>query len=158
MGKWMEEYSETLLAGVAGFMILVLILASGILSVIGARAKMEESSYIEYRDFQVFSELCQRKKPEIVCNTEKHWYAGEVISIEEAFLGRDAEGRSLGIEVKAITDKEGVNCMDVYQGEAHQVIFQKAGVYLFELKVQDEENLCAISKIELSVDNRKVSQ
>ena len=63
MGKWMEEYGETLLAGVAAFMVLVLILASGILSVIGARAKMEENSYSEYSDFQVFSELCQREKP-----------------------------------------------------------------------------------------------
>lgn len=158
MGKWMEEYGETLLAGVAGFMVLVLILASGILSVIGARAKMEENSYKEYRDFKVFSELCQREKPEIICNAEKHWYAGEVISIEEAFFGKDAEGRKLGVEVKAITDKNGVNCMDVYQHDAHQVIFRKAGVYLFELKVQDEENLYVTSKIELSVDNRKVSQ
>ena len=158
MGKWMEEYGEMLLAGVAGFMVLVLILTSGILSVIGTRVKMEENSYTEYRDFKVFSELCQREKPEIVCDTEKHWYAGEVISIEEAFLGTDAEGKKLGVEVKAIIDKDGVNCMDVYQREAHQVIFQKAGVYLFELEVQDEENLYVTSKIKLSVDNRKVSQ
>lgn len=158
MGKWMEEYGETLVAVIAGFMILMLILVSGILSVIGTRAKIEENSHTEYRDFRVFSELCQRKKPEIICETDKHWYAGEVISIEEAFSGKDAEGRRLEIEVKAITDKDGVNCMEMYQHEAHQIMFQKAGVYRFELEVQDEENLCTVSKIELSVDNRKVSR
>lgn len=158
MGKWMEEYGETLLAGVAAFMVLVLILASGILSVIGARAKMEENSYSEYSDFQVFSELCQREKPKIICDAEKHWYAGEVIFIEEAFGGKDADGKKLEVEVKAITDKDGVDCMDMYQREARQIVFQKAGIYLFELKVQDEENLYVTSKIELSVDNRKVSQ
>lgn len=158
MGKWMEEYGETLVAGAAGVMILMLILVSGILSVIGARVKMEENFHTEYRDFCVFSELCQRKKPEVICETDKHWYAGEVILIEEAFSGKDAEGKRLEIEVKAITDKDGVNCMEMYQREEHQIMFQKAGVYCFELKVQDEENLCTVSKIELSVDNRKVSQ
>lgn len=158
MGKWMEEYGEMLLAGVAGFMVLVLILTSGILSVIGTRVKMEENSYTEYRDFKVFSELCHREKPEIVCDTEKHWYAGEVISIEEAFSGKDAEGGVLEIEVKAITDKNGGDYMNIYNCETQEIIFPKAGVYVFELRVQDKENLYATSKIEFSVDNRKVSQ
>lgn len=158
MGKWMEEYGETLLAGLAGCMILALVLTTGILSVIGIRIKLKENSNMQYQDMDAFSGLCQREKPEIIYDTDRHWYVGEVISIDEAFWGEDADGKQLSVKVKAITDEEGISCMDVYEEGMHQVSFQQAGIYLFELKVQDEEKLCTTAQIAVPVDNGKVSQ
>lgn len=157
MGKWMEEYGETLLAGMAGFVALMLILTSGILAVIGTRARIGESTYAQYRDFDVLYKLCQREKPKIVCDAEKQWYVGEIISIDEMFEGIDAEGKYIEVKVEAITDKNGVSYMEAYNRQMHQIIFQKAGIYVFELSVQDEQNLCVTDKIEISVDNRKVN-
>ena len=158
MGKWIEEYGETLLAGMAGFMIIMLVLTSGILAVIGNRAMIKENSYTEYQDFSIFSKICQREKPKIWCNTGKSWHVGEVILIEEVFSAEDADGKNLNVKVETITDKNGVNCMDVYHRETHQVIFQKAGIYVFEIKTQDDENQYTTEKIELSVDNRKAEE
>lgn len=155
MGKWLEEYGETLLAGVAGLMVMMLVLTSGILSVLGARAKIKENSYTEYQDFQIFSEICQRERPKIWCNTEKCWYVGDVFSIEEILSSVDANGEKLSVEVEEITDQNGVTYMDVYQKEKHQVIFQKAGIYVFQLKATDRENKYTTTSIEISVDNRK---
>lgn len=158
MGKWMEEYGEILLAGVAGFMVLMLILTSGILSVIGARMKFKENTRSQYEDCKILAELCQREKPKILYDTERCWYAGEVISIQEAFWGEDADGRKLGVEVKEITDRNGSSCMESYDSGTQQVIFQKAGIYMFELEVSDQENLCVTKKIQIPVDNRRVAQ
>lgn len=158
MRKWIEEYGEQLLSGVTGFMIIMLIVVSGVLSVIGARGKMPENYYGQYRDFDAFSELCQQKKPEIAYRPEKQWYAGEVISIEEAFSGKDGTGNCIRVEVKSITDRSGKDYMEIYNRKTHQIIFQKAGIYMFELNAQDKQKLCATQKIELSVDNRKVGE
>lgn len=155
MGKWIEEYGETLLAGMAVALIIALILTSGILSLIGARVKIKENSYTEYKDFSAFTEVCQREKPTIICNTEKQWYAGMIIPIEEVFTGKDAEGKTLEVKIEAIKDRSGNDYMLKYDKGNHQIIFQQAGVYIFTLKVQDEENLCTTSQIAFSVDNRK---
>lgn len=155
MKKWLEEYGEMLLAVTAGGMILAFILTSGILAAIGKRVDTGVNCKVEHQVFQVFEKLCQRGKPEIVCNKEKHCYAGEVVSIEEVVQGKDADGRNLAVEVKEILDHEGVSFIDEYQRDVRQVTFQKAGVYRFKVKAQDKEKLCVTRWIELPIDNRK---
>ena len=157
MGKWIEQYGEFLLTGIAALLITILILTTGMLSAIGERGKMEENSYTGYEDFKVFSELCRRKKPEITCNTERKWHVGEVISIEEAFAGEDADGRNLRIEVESVMDRKGDSYLEAYDKETHHIVFAEAGIYRFTLKVRDGENLCVTRQIELSVDNSRVN-
>lgn len=158
MRKWMEEYAELLLTGVAGSLLITLFIMSGILVVIGSRGKLKENSYEQYRDFNAFTELCQQKKPEILCRTDRQWYAGEAIPVEEAFEGKDGRGNPVEIKIVSIADKTGKSYMNVYEGKTNKVIFPKAGIYVFELKAQDEQKLSAVRQIEFPVDNRKVAQ
>lgn len=158
MREWIEQYGEILLAGIACNMLLMIILGTELLSQIGSKVQMPVNEYKEYEDYSVFLELCRREKPEIIYNTEKHWYEGQIILIEEAFRGIDWNGNTLEVKVIDIKDRNGKTYIDTYQEERHQVIFSQAGTYIFELKVQDSERQSVIRRIELSVDNRKVEE
>lgn len=155
MGKWLEEYSRLLLAGVAAVMLILMFWSSGILGMIGERVEISKKSYEKYGDFEAFTGLCQVKKPEIVYHAEKQWHAGEVITIEEAFTGRTGEGKLVRVEVLGVTDKNGTDCMYAYHTKEHQLIFQKAGIYELELRAQDEQKRCTVQKVEIPVDNRR---
>ncbi len=158
MGKWIEQYGELLLTGIAGTLLLIVIATSGMLSLIGSKAKMPEKLYEEYGDYNTFAGLCRLEKPEIVCDAGKQWHEGEIIPIKEAFQGIDGNGELIEVKVINVTDRSGKTYMDVYQKENRQVIFPQAGIYMFELKAQDSERRSVIRKLELSVDNRKVEK
>lgn len=154
MKNGLEEYGEILVGGIVAVMILVLLFSAGLLSVIGNRTQLQKKDYKNYQDFKVFSELCQREAPTIFYNEEKKWYAGDMISIEEIFSGKDTDGEILSVQVQKITDKLGNNQMEMYQEKTGKITFAEAGVYVFQLKVQDKEKRCTVEEIEVPVDKR----
>lgn len=154
MKNGLEEYGEILVGGIVAVMILVLLFSAGLLSVIGNRTQLQKKDYKNYQDFKVFSELCQREAPTILYNEEKKWYAGDMISIEEIFSGKDTDGEILSVQVQKVTDKLGNNQMEMYQEKTGEITFEKAGVYVFQLKVQDKEKRCTVEEIEVPVDKR----
>lgn len=152
MRKLFEQYKDMVIDfGLVGTLIAIVLMLLGSLGTQTSTLVIDRE-YGTYLDSDVFQEIAARPGPEITTNEEMQWTAGAEVFPEQAFTGRDYEGRELELEVKQIVDANEQDITSLYHPQTGSVIFPEPGCYYFTLKVMDSKNKITVEKRPLVID------
>lgn len=122
----------------------------GIFQIIGDNLSIEKIEHTKYEDFRgTYIRECNKDMPNISFLGTHLKMSNNKLS--DYFVAYDYAGRELPIVVKHIFDLEGVEHTELYNRDLNEINFSKAGIYVLEVEVKDNENRIRRWKVQVPV-------
>lgn len=154
MKKIFDMVSDMIVPGIIFTALVASITAGALLTKTGQRMEAPKQSFSGSADTAATEESCAREAPVIACTGKTNWKTGETIHVDSIFSATDAEGNTLAVKVRDITDAEGNSAMDSYEKTGNTASFSRSGIYTFRLKAIDSERKTAEAAFPVAIDSR----
>lgn len=103
-------------------------------------------------DFAVYEEESKKDFPTVFYIASGNLVTGTEISLTDLFQAQDGEGQAVTFYVLSVAEEYGAEDAVELSEDGTTVTFFDSGIYVFEIKTQDEQNRETVKKIRVPVN------
>lgn len=152
-----KTYGRVLLESVVVVLFLLLLMSGvrdeegnvGVFHMMGAFLKEEQVT--SGRDFTNYVEESKRGMPQIFYKKEGMLHTGSY-DVAELVGAMDCEGTVLPLQIRGVSNPQGIPEPDAYHADTAQISFAKSGIYILQIGVTDAWNHTSVCKIRIPVN------